>query len=238
MRLDHPRSALARLLDEAGLAPSDGIDDGPLHTDFRGAVARFSRGDGLDRRILIDKVSRRPGRLAWWIEIADAAFEAAVRPRFGGFMVQANLPSHLVGDHMAMDYEWPRPERSLDPLLLRHVSLHGTEGLSVVADRRALCLLLLEDANVLRGDLVIPLHDSNSPARLVMALIIARALADTDAERTVLTKLDRRANDTDGHLLNTYKEIAAFHAAKYRRLVDVPLDDIASEGPFIPRRHA
>lgn len=116
-----------------------------------------------------------------------------------------------------------------DPRLVADLAEFGAQALAVVRDRRDLCLLLLDDEPVTRGDIAIPLTEGDSPARLVDAIVLARHLGDAEAEQRALAKLERKGAEEDPDTGNTYRELVAYWGAVYRPLVPVPLDDVAAK---------
>src|SRR5262249_32979059 len=129
---------------------------------------------------------------------------------------------------------WPTSARPLDEQLLADLSTHGRDALAAVADRRDLCLLLLEEEAVERGALSIPLN-ANSSARLVQALTLARHMGDGGLEKTVLDTLDRRRHRIDSNG-NTYGEVVAYWAAVLRDYVPVAVDDVAANKAILEIR--
>jgi hypothetical protein len=214
-----PAEAMAQLVSAAGLEP-ERIADG---------VATFPSHDGLTRRLVISKPYRRPGRLTWWAEAADAALEARLRRPLVGFMVTVEYPEHVQAGYVQFDYQWPASARPLDPQLVADLSTHGRAALAAVVDRRDLCLLLLENDRVQRGGSSIPFNPGNSSTRLAQALVIARDLGDAALERIVIDALNHRGDDLDESTGNRYRELVAYDAAVLRPHVPVSVDDVAAK---------
>jgi hypothetical protein len=225
MAVLRPADAIARLSEAAGLEPETVVD----------GVAAIRRQDGLARRLIISKPYRRPSRLSWWVETADARLEATLPRPLVGFMVTVELTRHVQAGYVQFDYQWPTSARPLDEQLIADLSTYCRAALATVADRRDLCRLLL-NGPVERGQLSIQLNPGNSEWRLVQALVIARHLDDPGLERVALDTLERRGEVVDPGSGNTYREIVAYYAAVLRPHVPVLLDDVAAKKAILEIR--
>ncbi|MFC7482449.1 hypothetical protein ACFQX7_23935 [Luedemannella flava] len=198
---------------------------------MEGGTAHVVRGDGLVRRVVVQTGKHDRWRLHWYVEIADDTFDPMLRPRWGGLRVEI-VPRSAGAHHEG--YRWPSSLERLDPLLVSEFRESVPDALGFCRDPRDLAGLLLDEGIVVRGSCR-TLSPSGGARALVEALIVARHLGDGDLERRVLATLERRGAEMSS-TGNTYRDEVGFFAEAFRRLVPVPLGDIARKGPLVLRR--
>lgn len=182
------------------------------------------------------KGKHRPGRLVWWTEIADEELDPKLAKRFGGLRIVAE-PRIEPSDETSPDYPWPSGDSPLDAQLAEHLAANAERGLSFLKDQRDLGRLLLRDEPVRFDGFVVDLHNGNSPARLVQAMLVARSAADDELESEATAKLQRRRGEVDPETGATYGEKAAFWGAAYGPLAKISLTNVLGKGgPLTIRR--
>lgn len=208
-------AALEALVPAAGIQKPSTIGPG---------VAHYVRDDRLDRRLVISKGKHRPGRLYWWVEIADEVFDPMLKKGWGGLHIDVLTIDAAEGRHDE-GFGWPTTA-SLDPRLIDDLTTHAPQALNFVTDRHEFAERLLEDRQVVRDGVCAEFR--GTARRLVEALIVARDLGDAGLERRVLGVLGQRGPEVDPNYIGeTYRDVAAFWAVAFGRLVTTPLTDIA-----------
>ncbi|GAA2696658.1 MULTISPECIES: hypothetical protein [Actinosynnema] len=198
--------AVLRAAVECGAVPSDAVIS-------RSGDARWV-ARGLAHHAWITRAAGEV--LSWGISVGDAEHAAVMEP-YGGIAVLVR------GDGGAV--AWPGGVGAELALVVR-----GTLGRAagLVADRVELCALLASLGDVRRDGLRVWLPASNYPARLVKALVLARAAGDLGMEERIIASLHRPPVVLDHGGTLDVLEAARHWAVRFAAVLGapIPLDEV------------
>ncbi|GIM90696.1 hypothetical protein [Paractinoplanes toevensis] len=212
-------------------AVAEFLGDGPGPVETRKETLVY--GDGPVRHEL--SIGSGGGLLGWSVEAVDVELEPLLAKDYGGFRIEIWRPDRStvrfgVAGPALYEYPWPADRTELGAsALLADVERYGRSSLTFVAGRTDLAGLLLAGTDVHRGEVWANLPAEAWPARVIKALVMARATGDAELERRALEVLDREGDrdiSWEPGVRWLFREQAGVWAKAYAKATALDLSDV------------
>jgi hypothetical protein len=199
---------------------------GTVHKSNRQTALVYT-DSGLHRKLLVYP-DRRPGLLAWQV---DVAVPDLGRPGTADFATRYSLPRELVTRDGRLTqrydggYEWPIGGAAMDQRLIDDVRRFAASMLWFLKDRQELGRLLLAgdgESGAWEKDGVTASPWCHAPAGVVQALILARVTGDSELEALVHAKLERERDHVVRGFGGTFPQAVGYWAEQM--VEDSPVD--------------
>ncbi|MEO3799388.1 hypothetical protein ABGA98_05085 [Nonomuraea sp. B1E8] len=160
-------------------------------------------------------------------------FAIAILPPELDAVQDARMSLSMAADVETWESGYRRPAKGegISLTFIADIRHWGDSLVSFVSSQQDFGMLLLADSDVHRNGVRAEFRSSNSPARLVQSVIVARQIRDFDLEHTALQKLQRMANHKIDGFLPTYGKAVQYWAKEYRSKVQVDIGDLV-KGDF------